>query len=317
VAVLGLGSRLSLPIDPALSPVAPGRVAFTGDPALLAIEGVSGVLLLAAGAIFLSRGSSGKDALFGWLAPALIVGSLAAANYALFPSLYSYWVYSGDILRLGFCVLLAWGIGAELRAAVQRTIEVAVLEERRRLARDLHDGVAQELAFITAEIAELPSDLHDRLSWIHSAAERGLYESRRAIAALTMPLDRPLTEALADSVEEIAARSATRLHLDLEESVTAIAATREAVLRVAREAATNAVRHGNTRTLNVTLRGSVGGELRLEVADDGSGFDPAVVAPGGFGLTSMREQVESTGGRLVIQSVPGSGARVEARWPAA
>jgi signal transduction histidine kinase len=306
--VLAYEHSLPLAIDPALSPVA-GRHPFAGVTAVVALQAAAGTLLLLAGAMSLRP----DGPLFGWLGPALLVAGLASLNYALFPSLYSYWVYSGDILRLAFCVLLTCGIVVELRASARRAIEMAVLEERRRLARDLHDGIAQELAFIAAEIVDVPPSLHPSLPWIRSAVERGLFESRRAIAALTLPLDLPVAESIAAAASDIAARAGTSLRLDLDDTVEVSPAEHEAILRVVREAATNAVRHGRATTISVTLDGSQPGVTRLEISDDGSGI-AATTATGGFGLTSMREPIEATGGALRLQSDPRGGTTVEARW---
>jgi signal transduction histidine kinase len=273
-------------------------------------------MLLAAGArSTLSRRPN--DAPLGtWLGPALLIGGVASLNFALFPSVYSYWVYTGDILQFAFCVLLTCGIVAELRASVRRAIEVAVLEERRRLARDLHDGVAQELAFIASEIVDVPPDLHPSLPWIRSAVERALYESRRAIAALTMPLDQPLAAAVAAAAEDVTERSGATLQLELDETFEVPAAQHEAMLRVVREAATNAVKHGHACTVRVRLARSDDGSTLLAIADDGAGLDLGTVVSG-FGFTSMRERVSGTGGDLRLESAPGAGTRVEALWPAA
>src|SRR5262249_8999689 len=174
--LLGHSSRLSLPIDPALPPVGLHPHAFARNSVALALQGVEAALLLVvAGGVSVVRARKGEDALFGWLGPALLVAAVASANYALFPSLYSYWVYDGDLVRLVFCLMIAFGIATELRASVRRTINLAVLEERRRLARDLHDGVAQELAFIATELDEI-TDLHPSVRLIRSAVDRGLYE---------------------------------------------------------------------------------------------------------------------------------------------
>lgn len=312
-SLLAHASQLSLPVDPALSPVGFPRRVFVGSAAALWLQAAEAMLLLAAGIVSTLRARTGEDALLGWLAPALLVAAVASANYALFPSLYSYWVYDGDIARLVFCLVVAGGIAAELRASVRRTVMLAVLEERRRLARDLHDGVAQELAFIAAELDEIPH-LHPSVPWIRSAVERGLYESRRAIAALTMPLDRPLAEVLQASMEEIADRSGASLRLSVDTSLVVGPPMQEALLRIVREAVTNAVRHGRATALEVALRHGPEG-VTLEIVDNGTGFDPEHVA-GGFGLTSMRERVEVTGGRFGIESGAGAGARVHAWWPA-
>jgi signal transduction histidine kinase len=224
-------------------------------------------------------------------------------------------VYTGDVLRLAFSALLACGIVAELRAAARRAIEVAVLEERRRLARDLHDGLAQELALIVNEIAEVPADAHPGLPWIRSAAERALFESRRAIAALTLPLDRPLAAAIAAAAEDVTSRTGTSLRLEIDAAVQVTAAEQEAILRVVREASINAVRHGSASTVHITLEG-IGSQLtRLEVSDDGVGLDSGAAERGlGFGLTSMTERIRATGGELRLASTPGAGTSVEARW---
>jgi two-component system NarL family sensor kinase len=90
-------------------------------------------------------------------------------------------------------------------------------------------------------------------------------------------------------------------------------AVTEAVLRVAREAATNAVRHGHATKLRIVLRRERGIELSVE--DNGSGFDDGAVHAG-FGLTSLRERTELTGGRLRVSAATGGGAVVTAEWPA-
>jgi signal transduction histidine kinase len=305
--------RLPLGLDPALSPVGVGRRAFVGQPAVLAAYAAAGVLLLLAAVKILVSVREDRGPLPGWLGLALLAGGVSSLNYTLFPSLYSYWVYAGDVLQLAFCVLLAGGIVAELRAAARRAIEIAVLEERRRLARDLHDGLAQELALIVGEIAEVPAEAHPALPWIRSAGERALFESRRAIAALTLPLDEPLTSAIAAAAEDVTSRAGAALRLEIDDGVRVDAAEQEAILRVVREATMNAVRHGSASTVHVTLEG-VGSQLvRLEVSDDGIGLDPDA-ARRGFGLTSMTERIGATGGELRLTSTPGAGTTLEARW---
>jgi signal transduction histidine kinase len=308
-------ARLPLPIDPGLSPVAAGVHAFTGDDRVLATQFAVGAILIAVGAF--QRRSPRQDAgpLLGVLGPALIIQGLAAINFGLFPSLYSYWVYSGDILTLAFCIVIAWGIVEESRAAARRVIDVAILEERRRLARDLHDGLAQELAFVAAEIADIPLDVHPSLAWIRSAVDRALFESRRAIVALTQPLDGSLALAVASAAQEITRRRGVGLSLRLDDTLELGAVAQEAILRVVREATTNAVCHAAPTTIQVTLARDTSDRARLVVVDDGAGFDVAAVA-GGFGLTSMKERIERTGGMVRLESTKGVGTTVEAWWPA-
>jgi signal transduction histidine kinase len=305
--------NLSFPIDPALSPVGPHRHLFEGATTILAVEAAAGILLLATAARLLLPRNPPVQPLLGWLGPALVVGGLASLNYALFPSIYSYWVYTGDILRLGYCLTLTAGIVAELRAATRRVVEMAVLEERRRLARDLHDGVAQELSFIATELNELPDALHPSLPWLRSAAARGVFESRRAIEALTTSTVRPLAAEIAAAVEDLTSRSGTSIRFSLDETIQTTSAEREAMLRVAREATINAIRHGRANTIFISLD-QRDGPLRLEITDDGTGFDTSRAAQGGFGLTSMRERVAASGGTLRVCSIPDDGTTIEARW---
>lgn len=313
LALLTYEQRLTLPLNPGLSPVAPGREPFAGSTTILLLLASAGLFLLLAGAVFARPRTRVEQPLLGWLGPAVIAGGLASFNYALFPSLYSYWVYAGDELWLFACVLLTWGVVVELRAAARRSIEYAVLEERRRLARDLHDGVAQELAFISAELVDLPAGAHPSLNWIRSAAERGLYESRRAIAALTLPLDLPLADAIAATVDEIAMRAGMAVRLELDDSVVASPARQEVMLRVVREAATNSIRHAKASRVSVALAAAPSGLTRLVISDDGVGLAEGSHGAG-FGLTSMQERVNASGGTFKVDSAPGSGTIVEASW---
>lgn len=305
-------SELPIGIDPALSPVGSGRVPFMGDGWLLAGEGAAAVLFALAAVGFCRGLGSGAGQLTVWTVPALATAAVASFDYVLFPSAYSYWVYSGDILWLAGWLIFTGGLFREVRAQGQTRIAAAVLEERRRVARDLHDGIAQELAFVSSGLRGLPDDLSPQLTWLRSAADRALYESRRAIVALTEPLDQPLATAIAEAVGDLAERADVRLLVEVEEPVSLPSARREAVVRVTREAVVNAVRHGRPHTVMVNVTSRPG--LTLLVRDDGDGFDPSLTATSGFGLTAMRERVESDGGRFELQSSPGAGTTVEARW---
>lgn len=311
--VLHFESVLPRGIDPALSPVGAGRAAFTGSVLLLAGEGAS-TLLLAVASLGYLRGLD-RDAapLSVWTVPALATASVAAFNYTLFPTLYSYWVYTGEIIQLAAWLIFTCGVLGEVRAYAQGVIEAALLEERRRLARDLHDGIAQELAFIATGLQALPEGVAPDVRWMRSAAERALHESRRAIAALTEPLDQSLKPAIRAAVSDVAERAGVELGVDVEAGIVLRAEGREALLRVAREATVNAVRHASPTSVGIVVSRQ-NGMLVLSISDDGDGFDPAAPPQQGFGLTSMRERVESAGGTFRVRSTPGAGTVVEASW---
>jgi signal transduction histidine kinase len=323
LAVVAAGVALagpSLPdaIDPGLSPEASGRPRIVGHPAILGLQVVMTVLCAAAAAGFARSARRGADELMGWLALASTFGAFARVNYFLFPSLYSDWVYTGDLFRLGFFLVLMVGAFREIQNHQRDLIEAAELRERRRVARALHDGLAHELAFVVTQSRRLaaagePDD--PGLRHLAAAAERALDESRDAIAALGRPVDMPLGELVAEAALDVAARFDVELRLDVADSGEADRDTREGLIRIVREAVTNAARHGAARAVDVELRRD--GALRLRIVDDGIGFDPA--APPhrgrGFGLTSMRERAEAAGGVLHVASRPGAGTQIEVVVP--
>ncbi len=192
-----------------------------------------------------------------------------------------------------------------------------MLEERRRIARDLHDGLAQELAFAATQARALAncSEHPTRARLIAAATERALDESRRAIGALTRPLDEPLEVAVAQAAEDVCGRFGSSLVLDVQPGVSAAPDTREALLRIIREAVSNAIRHGEAQCVTVRLTGP--GPMRLAVEDDESGFDTRDLRhlSGRFGLTTMRERAEALGGTLTLVSRPDQGTRVEVELP--
>jgi signal transduction histidine kinase len=299
-AALALGDRLPEALDRELSPAASSGALVAGHPALLGSQ-IVGAALFAAAAVGFARASGSP--LLTWLAPAAALLAIARVNYLLFPSIYSDWIYTGDLFRLGAYVLVLVGATLELRGYWATLAEAAVFEERRRLARDLHDGVAQELAFIVREAhGALPR--HE----LASSAERALDEARRALAALTRSADEPLERAIGRAVEEVAARAGGRVQLELEGGLAVSSETRETLVRIAREAVANAVRHGGGAPVVVELSGP--DPMRLRVADDGVGFDPAARRSSGHGLTSMKERAASIGAAISVVSTRGSGTEV-------
>jgi signal transduction histidine kinase len=272
---------------------------------------------MAAAIGFTRRGERTGDELMTWLAASAALASFARLNYALFPSLYTQWVYVGDALRLGSNLLLLAGVAREIVHYQRRLADAAAMEERRRIARELHDGLAQELAFVAAQgrsLSRNPDAIE--IKYLAAAAERALDESRRAIALLTHPPDEPLDRALVQTVEELVNRMGRRARFDVEEGVDVPPKTREALLRIVREAVTNAGRHGQAELITVELENGNG--VRLRIADDGVGFDPGEIdleLQRGFGLTTMRKRTEAIGGRLRIGALPEGGTEVEVVIP--
>ncbi|MFL6136290.1 MAG: sensor histidine kinase [Frankiaceae bacterium] len=305
-------SHLPLAVDPALQPRSSGYPRITGHPAALALQLVQAVPYALAAVAFTARATRTGDPLHEWLGAACAFGALARVNYFLFPSIYSQWVYTGDLLRTAFYLLLLVGAGYEIRGYWVAQAEAAVLEERRRVARDLHDGAVQEIGYVRSLAARRAKDGDRDAERMVAAAERALAEMRAALTALTVRLDEPLAETVRRAAGEVADRYDVPVEIDADESLPASAAEREAVVRIVREAVGNAVRHGRATHVRVELAGPPA--RRLVVRDDGTGFDPATVGDRGFGLVSMRDRAEGVGGRLVVTSAPGRGAVVEVVW---
>ena len=207
------------------------------------------------------------------------------------------------------------GLRDRLAVAHRRLEQQATAEERRRIARELHDGLAHELAFIASKTH---SSGHDHtvvdIDALADAADRALDEARRAISVLSSPQPEPLARGLAQTAEDLGSRLGMAILLDLDRDVDLPGQVNENLIRIEREAITNAARHGHPTQVLVRLRRDAG--VRLVVEDDGCGFDIATISrDSGFGLVSMEERARSVGARFNLDSSPGHGTRVEVALP--
>ncbi|HET9945013.1 MAG TPA: ATP-binding protein [Actinomycetes bacterium] len=284
-----------------------GRPTFEGHPVVVAVQAVNLVCYAVAAVVFTRRSAVEDDELLGWVGAAAAVAVWARVCYLLFPSLYTDWLYVGDLLRLAMYLLLLVGAVREIRGYWEAQAVVAVDVERRRLARELHDGVVQELGYIRSESLR-PSD-DGAMSRISASAARALDETRRAMTALTAPPDEALAAALRRTAAEVGDRYDVPVELTLDETVAVPPDTREQLVRIAREAVSNAARHSSTPAITVALRTGC-----IEVADSGHGFDPSRGREGGFGLTSMRERAAAIGAVVLVESEPERGTKVSVTW---
>jgi signal transduction histidine kinase len=227
-------------------------------------------------------------------------------NYVLYPSIYSEWIYAGDFFRTVFYLLLLLGAAREIGHYWAAQAELAVMEDRRRLARELHDGVVQELAYIRSEIWPLSRLDGTRCTRVLVACDRALDEARQAIEAMGSSASEPLGFTLHRAVRQVAERYGVAVEFDLDDTVAATQDQRHALLRIAREAVTNAARHGGGTRIRVQLDTDPQEQRRLIIADNGTGFDVghATAAPTGYGLISMRERAENLPGQFCLQSQP-------------
>ncbi|HEY3557057.1 MAG TPA: sensor histidine kinase [Kribbella sp.] len=258
---------------------------------------------------FTLQARSRDDVLLRWLGPACAVGAIARLNYLLFPPTRSDWLYSGDVLRTISYLLLVVAAGREISRHWALQAEAAVIEDRRRLAREMHDGVLQELGYIRSEVSTFDGP---RVGNILAASERALDEARQMLEALGRSDDEPLGFVLHRAVDQLAQRYGVTLELEVDESIVVDGQQRHALVRIAREAVLNAVRHGGVDRVQVELAREADGN-RLRIADDGPGFDPAQPRTG-FGLVSMRERAEALPGTFVLTTRPDEGTTVVVRW---
>ena len=310
---LAIGGSLLAAVHPDLLPhgIDSWPVSGTTHPSLAATQLALAVLYILAALGFARRNRLTNDELSGWLAIACILSAASWVNYFFHPASHATWVYTGDVFRLGFFLALLIGAAREVASYWTSVVAAASLEERRRLARDVHDGLAQEIAYIARNARLLKKygaepELVDR---ILNAVARAQEESRRVVGALAASAEEPLDQALAAAARDSAARYGATVDMELASGIALSPHEREAVVRIASEAVTNAARHSGADVLRLYLERLEAG-MRLKVVDEGVGFDDE--QPGsGFGLVTMKDRAEALGGKLRIDSQRGTGTEVE------
>jgi signal transduction histidine kinase len=168
------------------------------------------------------------------------------------------------------------------------------------MARQLHDGVAQELALVGMNLKRLDQE-NEYVRRAIASAERGLTDARAAISTLRAPVDEPVDVVLARVAHEVAAREGTEVVLALAPGVETSSEVRDALTRILSEAIANAARGGQADPVHIELEN--GRRLRLRVRDSGTGFDA--------GLRTLREYATAVGAEVRVKTAEGSGTEVE------
>jgi signal transduction histidine kinase len=214
-------------------------------------------------------------------------------------------------------------IAIENARLYEQAQELAALEERQKLARELHDSVSQALYGIalglhTARIQldRDPLELPESLDYLLSLAEAALAEMRALIFELRPEaLEREgLVAALSRQGAALQARHDMIVQANLCEEPALPLTVKQELYRIAQEALQNTVKHANASKVDLVLR-RTDNVVILEVRDDGVGFDPLGSFPGHLGLRSMQERVSNLGGRLQIESAPEQGTHMLAQVP--
>ncbi|HEX9335629.1 MAG TPA: sensor histidine kinase [Pseudonocardiaceae bacterium] len=213
---------------------------------------------------------------------------------------------------------------------VSQAREAGMLDERQRMAREIHDTLAQGLTGIITQLqaaeqaSEEPVEWRRHVAAATALARESLSEARRSVHALRPePLETArLSDALADVAERWSALHGIAVQVTTTGATLPMRPEAEvALLRTAQEALANVAKHAHATRVGVTLS-YLEHEIALDVRDDGSGFDPARLgdrAPhdGGFGLVAMRQRIEGLSGTLQVESEPGGGTGISACVPAA
>ena len=216
---------------------------------------------------------------------------------------------------------LAWWLARRIERGqdererlLKRAIDASELE-RRRIARDLHDGVVQDLAAVSYSLAAAaegaPAPYDRDLRTAAAETRHGIGQLRTLLVDIYPPeLHRAgLSVALADLLGAAEGRG-LETSLDVDSELRLDPETEALFFRIAQEAVRNAVKHAGARSVSVRVAPTEAG-ARLVVEDDGSGFDPSVVGEDGhFGLRVLEDLARDAGGELEIDSAPGAGARV-------
>lgn len=266
------------------------------------------------------------------LAIGLVVISLAQVHSAVHPGAFVSLVTTGDMLMVLFFVGLLIGVILENRINVtalrtahgklrrMHDLELAetTLQERARLAREIHDGLAQDLWYAKLkqsrllQLTDADEEAHALAADVATALDSALAEARQAVMALRPAGEGTLLEVLERYVDDFSDRFGIRAQFVAHGALPPIDARAQAeVLRIVQEALNNVRRHADATLISVEVR-SDGPTPTIRVTDNGRGFEPAT-RTSGYGLRSMEERVQLIGGELRVRSAPQDGTTVEVR----
>jgi signal transduction histidine kinase len=254
------------------------------------------------------------------------VWNQTGASFSLYlkPYFYqTYWFYAVCLFAL---VLLAWLL-YRLRVRGMQTQFSAVLQERTRIAREIHDNLAQEMSGISVQLEVVARTMPPEAATAKTNLDRarqqvrhGIAEARRYVWELRSPTleNNDLPTALAETARRLTDQTAIHAQVEVNGSFRPLAqVVEDNLLRIGQEAMNNAVKHAQAERIFVNLVFDAR-RVRLIVRDDGRGFDKQVASngkSGHFGLIGMKERAERLGGTLSIQSHNGSGTEVVADVP--
>ncbi|MFJ8739705.1 sensor histidine kinase [Embleya sp. NPDC127516] len=253
---------------------------------------------------------------WGYLGAALLVVTATAAVAPLSEVLRDPVSFGPAVGSVGLVIVMGLFANHLVRQG-ERSRSIGVLEERARLAREIHDTLAQGFSGIVAQLEAAEQNIDDpvvlrrRVALAKGLARDSLVEARRSVEALR---PEPLEGAsLHGALVSVAARWSAETGVPAEVTIDGVprrlgADVEATVLRAAQESLANVARHAGAKRVALTLS-YMDGEVTLDVLDDGAGFVPSA-ARAGYGLAAMRERAAHAGGRVTVESAPGEGTAV-------
>jgi signal transduction histidine kinase len=267
------------------------------------------LLQLASAVAYGDRFRRHREDLDQWLSIVASLTLFATLGLIFAPSAAHDQVARGDFLVLVAHAVLLVALWRAIRAS---EFGRAVAEERARVARDIHDGLAQYLFTVSTHVSmlETGADPEKTLPRLKEAALAAQQEARYAILALSSASGRaPFDTALRRYIDVLTADGTLEVELDIDPSIVLGPDEQIEIFRIVQEGLANARRHAEARRAWVEI-GARGGRRFVQVRDDGDGFEPGATDTG-QGLRNIRERAASIGGALSLRSAPGTGTALE------
>jgi signal transduction histidine kinase len=343
LALLGAAYQDVLP--PLITPA--GLASLSADPRAALPVGAAGTLALleitialgylAAAALSYRAYRSYARGTDGVLAVGLMLASFSQVLFAIHPAAFGSLVSAGDVLRVAFYITLLATLAVEvrrdIRALRRANLELirlgdaevarATSEERAHLAREIHDGMSQELWYAKLKqgrllaLPDVAGVARELAVEVGGAIESALAEARQAIMALRPTEGGSFCEVVERFVADFSDRFGIPAECKSDPAADALPARAQAeLLRIMQEALANVRKHADATLVRIELA-AADGEVRLSVSDNGRGFEADAIGRSGYGLSSMQQRAEIIGGTISVDSRPQDGTRVVVAVPMA
>jgi signal transduction histidine kinase len=306
-------------------------------PLLITIEAVLALGYLLAAALSYEAFKRNRRGTDGVLAVGLMLAAFSQVLFAIHPGTYASLVTPGDLLRVAFYATLLATLAVEVRGDIRALRAAnaeltrlregegvrAAAEERAHLARELHDGMSQELWYAKLKqgrllaLPELVGTARELAGEVAAAIESALAEARQAILALRPVEGGSFAEVVQRYVADFSDRFGIAAECRCDAAADRLSPRAQAeLLRIVQEALANVRKHADATLVRVELIETAGG-LELRVTDNGRGFATDQVGRAGYGLSSMEQRAAIIGGSLTIDSREQDGTRVLVQMPLA